>query len=242
MSRCVWRCAKPAWWVEPMSHFLRLLPFGALSLALGVAGCSIVHDRGDDYRSAKNLPAMQFPQGPAVRPLKDLYPIPAESTAGVVPAVVTNKSGKFEVPKPKPLVVAELGAPEKTPTDNGPENTLALSQDGNGYPTLNASGSFNQIWDTLDTVLRQAGIKVDDRNQSLGLYYLTLQNPPAGKKTEPFQLKITRGMNAYTLSLQKDDDTLAPQAVASDLFDKIQAKWHTSSGDNDGKARAPLHR
>lgn len=191
------------------------LTVGLMGLALELAGCGLLHDNSNDYRTAENLPPMQVPAGQEARPLRELYPIPPATAQVTLPE-------KFEVPKPKPLAKLEQPAAEAPSAEAG-ESRLTLAQDGNGYPTLNATGGFNQVWDKVGQSLSASAVKVEDRNQSLGLYYLELPN--AQGKAEAYQLKITRGQNAYSLSLQKDDDTLAPQVVASSLFAKIQAKW-----------------
>lgn len=196
-----------------MKRSLRVAALSALVFAL--AACSTFRDRSADYQTAENAPLLQFPAGSEARPLRDLYPIPAISSQ-------TKLSGKFEVPAPKPLLVAQPGAAEPLGKEQA-NAQLTLGQDGNGYPTLQAQGGFSQIWDKLDQALKAADVKIDDRNQSLGLYFLRLPN--AESKLDSYQLRVTRGVNAYALSLQKDDDTLASPALTKTLFEKIQAKW-----------------
>jgi outer membrane protein assembly factor BamC len=200
-----------------------------LLAAAGLGACSLFPDHSNDYRTAPELPRVTLPAGMETRPFTDAYPVPAQTVKPVW------KSKKFEVPAPAPLVLSGDIPADAAINHNEPQNVVTRVQDGNGYPALNVTGGFNQIWDALDQTLHAAAIKVDDRNQSLGLYYLDLADPTG--KIQPYQLKVTRALNAYSLSLQKDDDTLAPQATASDLFDKIQAKWPRSSPDEDSKPR-----
>lgn len=190
-----------------------------LRASLGVAavvlaaGCS--SQPPDDYRSAKELPPLVLPSAD-VRPIKALYPIPP----GAVP---TTWPKKFQAPAPKPLVL-EGGAPGQ-PGMAAPAvvERPVLTQDGNGYPLLSVSGDFNAVWDRLGDVLRQAGVKVSDRDQRVGLYYLSLDDETG--KGVPYQLRITRGQSAYTLTLQKDDDTLAPKPTTQSLFEAIVSRW-----------------
>ncbi len=196
-----------------MSAPIRAAALSALVVTL--AACSTFRDRAADYQKAENLPPLQFPSGSEARPLRDLYPIPAISNAAPL-------SGKFEVPAPKPLTQAQAVATESA-TQEPAAAQLTLGQDGNGYPTLQLQGGFSQIWDKLEQALKAAEVKIEDRNQSLGLYFLQLPN--AEGKLESHQLRLTRGVNAYALSLQKDDDTLATPALTKTLFEKIQAKW-----------------
>lgn len=216
---------------------MRLLPVATclgLSLALSACG-SLFRDRGDDYRYAQEVPPLVLPAGQESRPIAPLYPVPPGN--GVKP--VWPK--KFVVPRPKPLppgLVAATEAPPAMPADASgkPE----LGQDGNGYPVLSVQGDFNAIWDRLDAALRAAGVKIDDRDQRVGLYYLNL--PDAGGKKAAYQLHVTRSQAAYTLALQKDDDTLAPQAMTKTLFESIVRHWPADPGDTNGKARPALYR
>lgn len=207
-----------------------------LGLVVALAGCSgLFRDRASDYRTAQELPPLTLPQGQESRPIKPLYPIPAG-------AVMTKWPKKFEAPQPRPLVLSAEVANTATQPDAAatvPEKPV-LTQDGNAYPVLSISGDFNSIWDRLDIALRTGNVKVDDRDQRTGLYYLDMSDPD-GKKTI-YQLRVTRSQSSYILALQKDDDTLAPEAMTRTLFESIVSHWPPESGEINGKARAPLHR
>jgi len=198
-----------------------------------VSACSWIPDHDQDYRLAQDIPHITLPPGGATRPLVDIYPVPAETVKPSWPA------GKFVTPKPMPVAISGVGG--DLPAADSADSTATLTHDGNGYPGLSVSGDFYQVWDTLDQALLSAGVKIDDRNETLSIYYLQL--PDADGKLSTYQLKVTRAVNAYTMALQKDDDTLAPLPVAVALFDKIQTKWRLASGDNsDGKTRSAVHR
>jgi len=214
-------------------HFFRALT-GLLVLVL-LAGCSTYfRDRASDYRSAKEAPPLQLPAGQETRPIKPLYPVPPG------PETSVDLSKKFEAPKPKPLVVAPEVAATAPIAIPATTQKPVLTQDGNGYPVVSIEGDFNAIWDRLDESLRAGSIKVDDRDQRVGLYYLTL--PDADGKKTAYQLRVTRGQSAYTLALQKDDDTLAPQSTTKTLFESIVKNWPKDSGDLNGKARPAVYR
>jgi uncharacterized lipoprotein len=216
-----------------------VLPLSAcVGAVLAVSGCSALRDRGSDYRVVENLPPLVLPAGQENRPIQPLYPIPPG------PDAKFDLSQKFKVPAPKPLVLsaAPVDASAKKTTDIAalPQKPV-LTQDGNGYAVLSITGDFNPIWDRLDIALRSAGVKVDDRDQRVGLYYLNLADD-SGKKTV-YQLRMTRGQSAYTLALQKDNDTLASQAMTKMLFESIVSKWPTDSGEDvNGKARPSIYR
>lgn len=192
---------------------IRLASLLAISM---LAGCTSWQGHSTDYRNARDLPPLALPEGAQTRPLKPLYPIPP----GPVP---TQWPEKFEAPAPKPLVLPAGSTTEAVPAQPGAIEKPQLTQDGNGYPLLSVSGDFNAIWDDLDAALRKADVKIDDRDQRVGLYYLTLGDEK-NQKT-PYQLRLGRGQSAYTLTLQKDDDTLAPQATTRSLFEAIVRHW-----------------
>lgn len=187
----------------------------ALAAVAVVAGCSSAGTPANDYRIVRETPPLTFPAGVETRPIKALYPVPP----GPVP---TTWPKKFKAPAPKPLIVADTVAQERPAAAASAEKPL-LTQDGNGYPLLSISGDLNVIWDGLEHALRKANIKVEDRDQRIGLYYLKLSDE-AGKDT-PYQLRLIRGQTAYTMTLQKDDDTLAPKATSASLFEAIVGNW-----------------
>lgn len=207
-----------------------------VGVAVSLASCgSLFRDRANDYRTAQDLPPLLIPPGQDTRPIAPLYAIPPGN--GVQP--VWPKKSEAPRPKPLPATAAVPAAPAATP-DAAPAKPV-LGQDGNGYPVLNIGGDFNAIWDRLDDALHAAGVKVDDRDQRVGLYYLNLTDSD-GKKGA-YQLRVTRDQSAYMLALQKDDDTLAPQAMTKTLFESIVSHWPAADfGDPNGKARPSLHR
>jgi uncharacterized lipoprotein len=199
-------------------------------------GCStLFHDHSGDNVSAKDLPPLKLPEGQIVRPVQPMYPIPPGAVSDYDP------TRKLVVPEPKPLAPLAAAVPASTSAQPVSVPKPVLTQDGNGYPILSIEGDFNPIWDRLGEALKKANVKVDDRDQSIGLYYLTLTDSEHKSRTA-YQLRVTRGQSAYTLTLQKDDDTLAPQATTKTLFESIGSAWPTESGDMNGKARPPVHR
>lgn len=185
-----------------------------LAALAALAGCSSLAGP-DEYRSVRQVAPLALPAGAETRPIKPLYAIPP----GPLP---TSWPKKFEVPQPAPLVVAEApaGAAPATPAV---ADRPVLAQDGNGYPLLTLAGDFNAIWDRLSEALKAAGVKVDDRDQRVAIYYLRVDDE-AGKGT-PYQLRLARTQSAHALTLQKDDETLAPQATTRTLFEAIVRHW-----------------
>jgi uncharacterized lipoprotein len=188
--------------------------FGLTLLAV-LAGCSSAGNPASDYRMAREVPSLTIPAGVETRPIKPLYPIPP----GPVPKEWPKK---FKAPAPKPLVIPEVAVTDKAVGPAVTEKPV-LTQDGNGSPLISISGDLNVIWDGLEKALRKANVKIDDRDQRIGLYYVSLSDE-VGKNT-PYQLRVTRGQTAYTMTLQKDDDTLAPKSTTQSLFEDIVRNW-----------------
>lgn len=188
-----------------------LLVAGQLAACVGP-----FRDRSLVYRDAADAPVLALPEGQETRPVRPLFPVPPETGPREWPK-------KFEVPRPRPLpadVVSQAPVPE---APAGQAGRPVLTQDGNGYPVLSIQGDFNAVWDGLDQSLRAAGVKVEDRDQRLSLYYVRLTDADGRQST--YQLRVTRGQTAFVLALQKDDDTLAPQAMTRTLFESIANRW-----------------
>ncbi len=188
---------------------------GLLVLVL-LTACSSAGKPGRDYRHVREVPPLTLPAGTETRPIKPLYPIPP----GPVPKEWPKK---FKAPAPKPLVLAEPVPAEKSTGSEAAAEKPLLTRDGNGYPLISIGGDLNLIWDSLEQALRKAKVTIDDRDQRLGLYYLSLADEDSRKA--PYQLRLTRGQTAYTMTLQKDDDTLAPKATTQSLFEAIVGNW-----------------
>lgn len=195
-----------------------------------LSACSTwFRDRASDYQTAKELPPLVFPEGQEVRPVRPLYPIPPGEIAAL------NVDKRFKAPKPKPLVLpAETEVAEVTPAIPLTTQRPVLGQDGTGYPAITVAGDYNVIWDRLGEALKAANVKVDDRDQRVGLYFLKLTD--ANGKPAVYQLRVGRNQSGCILTLQQDDDTLAPQGTTKTLFELIVRHWPSEPGEKNGKA------
>lgn len=189
----------------------RIVMLSGLSACL--AACA---GRGEDYQRAEELPALVLPAGQDARPIKPLFPVPPAAVKPEWPA-------KFVVPRPRPMAEVVVETPVTGADSPQTSERPTLTQDGNGYAVLSIRGDFNAIWDGLDQALRAASVKIEDRDQSLSQYYLSLADVDGKRAT--YQLRVTRGQSAYNLTLQKDDDTLAAQDMTRTLFESIVARW-----------------
>ena len=199
---------------------MRIVPVLLALLSLG--GCSLMPDRSLDYLQAKNVPPLVVPTAEG-RNIKPLYVIPEIATPEQTVVLVQGEGRKqrFVAPLPKPLVVtgqSSAGVPKPTVIASKPQ----IVNDGNGHPVLQTNGDILQVWDTLNKALAAANIKVSDRNQTLGLYFVDLNKD--GKSTA-YQLKVIRTSNDNVISLQKDDDTVAEPELSQQTFERLLNHW-----------------
>ena len=198
----------------------------ALSAVIGLSACGLLPEQSLQYRQARDLPPLVMPEGQAAtRPIQPLYGIPAarEPRASVVLTERDGRRERFVIPAPAPMQIQVAGADAPVPATAG--NTAGrprLVTDGNGYPLLQVDGDPDMVWDSLNRALVTGRIQVDDRNQSLGIYYITL--PAAGKQPD-LQLKVTRTAGTSVLFLQLNEDTVADTAIARQLFAKLLESW-----------------
>jgi uncharacterized lipoprotein len=187
---------------------------GLSVLALGLAACA---SKGEDYYHAKDVAVLTLPEGQDARQIKPLFP--------VLPLTTEPKAwpDKFEVPRPRPMEALPEVAQPSSPSASDRMTKPELAVDGNGYAVLSVQGEFNVVWDHLDQALRAAGVKIEDRDQGLSQYFLSLTDANGKKAT--YQLRVIRGQSAYSLTLQQDDDTLASQDMTRALFESIVARW-----------------
>ena len=199
---------------------MRILPV-SLSLAL-LSGCGLMPDRSLEYQQAKTLPPLVLSTGDS-RVIKPLYAIPEIATPEQPVVLVEGKGRKqrFVAPLPKPLTVI---ATQQAESSLKPivETKPQIVNDGNGHPVLQSSGDILQVWDKLNKALTAANIKVSDRNQSLGLYFVELSKD--GKNTI-YQLKLIRTSNDNVISLQKDDETLVGSELSQQTFERLLNHW-----------------
>ena len=98
---------------------------------------------------------------------------------------------------------------------------ILLTQDGNHYPVLELEQEFAPAWSNIGRALQKAHIKVDDLNRSLGIYYIRYDAEDK-KATTAYELKVTRAENDIHITVQINDDTLAPVEISQALLKQLQ--------------------
>lgn len=182
----------------------------AMSVLPVLSACSnIFRDRSMDYVEAQTTPPLNIPSGVSTRPISSLYPIPTIAAKPV--------TAPAEAPFP-PEMAAQVGV-ELPALPNQPGRTLVkLGTDGNGVPELRVVGPRERVWDELGRTLKAIDVKVKDRNQSLGIVYIVVGG-------ENYQLRMIRATEAYVISAQSDDETIAPVSLSRNLLGTLQARW-----------------
>jgi len=168
-------------------------------------------DRSLDYVKAESTPPLSLPEGVSTRPIQPLYPIPPAS-ASAQPVLKPAEA-------PYPPAMAEVKVVELPPLPNLPGRTVVkFGTDGNGVPELRVVGPRERVWDELGRALSNADVTVDDRNQSLGLVYVSIAQ-------QKYQVRMVRATEAFVISVQRDDDALAPVNLSRNLLGTLQARW-----------------
>lgn len=100
-----------------------------------------------------------------------------------------------------------------------------MTWDGNGYPVLVINQDFNRAWQDVGAALNKARIGVDDLDRSLGIYYLTqkaLLESDGKPQERPLQLRVARSESGILVSVQFDDDTLAPKEESAAVLNRLR--------------------
>lgn len=191
-----------------------LLPVLTLAL-LSTSGCAHIRhffrDRSAEYGQATSTPPLVLPAGVETRPIRALYPVP-DATAGT-----QSGSKPYVVPVPPAMAPIKPSPIESLPEVDG-RLVVKYGTDGNGIPELRVLGPRERVWDELGKAVTAAGVTIKDRNQSLGLLDVTINQVP-------YQVRMVRGAEAFVINLQRDENTLAPVGAARTLLSNLQARW-----------------
>lgn len=180
-----------------------------LALSVLPACSGFFRDRSLAYVDAQSTPPLNMPADVSTRPITPLYPVPEVAASAV--------EAPAEAPFPPTLktqvsvdMAALPAAPGRTPVKFG--------TDGNGVPELRVVGPRERVWDELGRTLKAIDVTIKDRNQSLGLVYITIAE-------QDYQLRMIRATEAYVISLQRDEETLAPVNLSRNLLGTLQVRW-----------------
>lgn len=214
-----------------------------LLLAVNLAGCSAIfgdtfHDRAQGYLNAESHPRMQPLADQAELPIQDAYVIP-EVTPTTASAIELDDDGDFIVPGPQALVIVEdqQESASLSELENDDLNPR-LERDGAGTQVLRLNGRYALAWTSVAEALSASDYTLSDLNRSTGTYYVTIFDPTAKQPEKSFWqwltnsdefgaeidylVKMNRSRLGVYLSLQKDLETLADDALAVSFLTDLQ--------------------
>jgi outer membrane protein assembly factor BamC len=212
-------------------------------LAVNLSGCSTLfgdtfEDRAQGYLQSEPKSRMQTVADQSALPIQDAYVIPqvAQTTAS---AIKLDEDGDFIVPRPLALVAIdeEQDSASLAELQNDDLNPR-LERDGAGTQVLRLNGRFGLAWTSVAEALAESDYELTDLNRSTGTYYITIYDPRAEQPEKSFWqwltnsnelgvevnylLKMNRSRLGVYLSLQKDIETLAEDALAVSFLADLQ--------------------
>ncbi|MEJ2754603.1 MAG: outer membrane protein assembly factor BamC, partial [Gammaproteobacteria bacterium] len=121
-----------------------------------------------------------------------------------------------------------------SPADNQ-ELSAQMRQDGNGWPVLTIDQPFARSWDAVGVALErikrteEAVLSIDDLDRSLAVYYVKWQ-AQNDRKPVLYQLHMAKGEVGVLISVQLDDNTVAPKEKSEQLLSLIERQLSEIGG------------
>lgn len=189
-----------------------------IALPTILSGCNslAINNGSMDYAKAQSIAAVQVSDSLQTRQIAPLYPVPVvpENSASEKLVLTNAKGNRFLLPKPIPLDPTKIAISQVESAPSAPQLVI----DGNGFPLLKIDGDSSKIWDAINRTLSVANVNVSQRNAATNRFVVVLDN-------KPYQLILGRIGSTTTVTLQKADETLADNAVATDLLERIERNW-----------------
>ena len=95
-----------------------------------------------------------------------------------------------------------------------------LTRDGNDFPVLVIQQDFNRAWIAVGEALAKTKLVIDDRNRSLGIFYLLYGKDKKGEARQ-YELKLNRAENGVQVAVQINDEQIAPRDVSDYILGKV---------------------
>lgn len=183
-----------------------------------LAGCSslAINNGSMDYAKAQSIAAVQVPDTLQTRQIAPLYPVPVvpENSASEKLVLTNAKGNRFLLPKPIPLDPSKIAINQIESAPSAPQ----LVVDGNGFPLLKIDGDSSKIWDAINRTLSVANVNVTQRNAATSRFVVMIDHVS-------YQLRLGRIGGTTTVTLQKSDESLADNTIATDLLERIARNW-----------------
>lgn len=186
--------------------------------ALSLAGCGrfALNNHSLDYKKAKALEPLKFPDNATVRPFTPLYPAPSVDPLAIEHAPsFENKSGnRYALPRPEALQTTASSTENTTTTLGRPQ----LVMDGNKNPLLKVEGSTAAAWQYTFATLNSLNYKVISQADHGYEATITVND-------QNYLLKLSAVGSSNTVALFKLDTTFADPAVATEVLSQIYQNW-----------------
>ncbi|EEY92685.1 NlpB [Acinetobacter junii] len=186
--------------------------------ALSLAGCGrfALNNHSLDYKNAKTLEPLKFPENATVRPFTPLYPAPTVDPLAIQHApTFENKSGnRYALPRPDPMQATANTSDATTATLGRPQ----LVMDGNKNPLLKVEGPTAAAWQYTFATLSSLNYKIV--SQADNGYEATIT---VGDQN--YLLKLSAVGSSNTVALFKLDTTFADPTVATEVLAQIYQNW-----------------
>lgn len=211
-----------------------------VSLLTSISGCSlfssVFDDKAADYLNFEEHPRMKMVEGQPALLIQDVYVVPKSDEATEVSesAIRLDEDGEFIVPQPMALVIENEQSSTLLSEMNNTDLNPRLERDGAGTQVLRLDGQFALAWTVVANELVESDYQLTDLNRSIGTYYLKIFDPTAEPTDRTFWqwltgseelgadvdylLKMNRSRLGVYLSLQKDTETLADDALSQRLM------------------------
>ena len=186
--------------------------------ALSLAGCGrfALNNHSLDYKNAKTLEPLKFPENATVRPFTPLYPAPTVDALAIehAPNFVNKTGNRYALPRPEAMQSSGNPAASTTATLGRPQ----LVMDGNKNPLLKVDGPTATAWQYTFATLSSLNYKVV--SQAENGYEATIK---VGDQN--YLLKLSAVGTSNTVALFKLDTTFADQATATEVLTQIYQNW-----------------
>ena len=104
----------------------------------------------------------------------------------------------------------------------------SMTWDGNGLPILVVNQDFNHAWRDVGLALQKAKIEVLDLDRSLGIYYLDrkakITDEDGDEVEKEVQMRLVSSESGIQVSVQLDDDTVAPKELSAQILLAVREK------------------
>lgn len=112
-----------------------------------------------------------------------------------------------------------------------------VRKDGNGLPVLTIDQPFARSWDAIGTALARSKrssarlIAVEDLDRSLAVYYIKWSGDGQAVGQEAkYQLHVAKGEQGVLVSLQVDDENIAPREESQRVLSFVKAQLDALGG------------